>query len=141
MTVPKAVEALVTAQRLQSVPTDLPAARMRVARAQDKLAAARKIASIDVEVAYVTGYDAARIAVTAHMLARGYRPRAVAGAHEAVGIYTEAMFDTPSAVEFQRMRRRRNKAEYDDIIIGQADLAADLEHAQAIINAVQNALQ
>lgn len=29
------------------------------------------------------------------------------------------------------MRRRRNKAEYDDSVIGHADLAADLGHAQA----------
>ena len=43
------------------------------------------------------------------MLANGYRVRAVAGAHEAVGVYAEAMLDTLSAVEFQRMRRRRNK--------------------------------
>ena len=140
MTVPKAVEAL-------SPRNGCSQCRLTFRRRgcawpyRGKLAAARKIASIDVEVAYVTGYDAARIAVTAHMLAKGYRARAVAGAHEAVGIYTEAMLDFPSAGEFQRMRRRRNKAEYDDIIIGQADLSADLEHAQAIINAVQDDLQ
>jgi hypothetical protein len=39
------------------------------------------------------------------------------------------------------MRRRRNKAEYDDIIIGLADLTADLAHAQAIIDAVRAALR
>lgn len=73
------------------------------------------------------------------MLSLGYRVRAVARAHEAVGVYAEAMVDTPSAFEFQRMRRRRNKSEYDDIVIGQADLTADLGHAEAIINAVHNA--
>jgi hypothetical protein len=50
------------------------------------------------------------------------------------------MINTPSAFEFQRMRRRRNKAEYDDVVIGQADLAADLGHAQAIVSAVRGAL-
>ncbi len=79
-------------------------------------------------------------AVTAHMLSIGYRVRAVARAHEAVGAYAEAMISTPHAVEFQRMRRLRNKAEYDDIVIGQADLAADFIHAQAIIDAVRDAL-
>lgn len=133
MTVPRTVAALVTAQRLQEVPADLAGARLRLIRAQEKLASARKIADIDVEVAYVTAYDAARIAVTAHMLPLRYR------AHEAVGVYAEAMVDTPSAFEFQRMRRRRNKSEYDDIVIGQADLTADLGHAEAIINAVHNA--
>ena len=64
--------------------------------------------------------------------------RAVAGAHEAVGAYAEAVISSPSAREFQRMRRRRNKSEYDDIAIGRGDLAADLTHAEAIIQAVRN---
>ena len=88
----------------------------------------------------MTGYDTMRIAVTAHLLAAGYRMRAIAGSHEAVGIYAEAVIASPSAHEFQRMRRRRNKAEYDDIAIGGADLAANLAHAEAIIEAVRNAL-
>jgi hypothetical protein len=140
MTVPNAVAALVGAQRLQVVPADIVAARARLARADQKLAAARQIARIDIEVAYVTTYDATRIAVTAHMLSLGYRVRAVPRAHEAVGVYAEAMLNTPSASEFQRMRRRRNKAEYDDIIIGRPDLEADLAHAQAIIDAVRKNL-
>lgn len=68
MTLPNAVTALVTAQRRQQVPEDLVGARMRLSRADDKLAAARKIATIDIEIADVTAYDATRIAVTAHML-------------------------------------------------------------------------
>ncbi len=88
----------------------------------------------------MTAYDATRIAVTAHMLANGFRVRPIAGAHEAVGVYAEALIGTPSAAEFQRMRRRRNKAEYDDITIGRADLAADLAHAEAIIDAVRKAV-
>jgi hypothetical protein len=140
MTVPNAVAALVSEQRLQAVPADIVAARARLARADQKLEAARKIARIDIEVAYVTAYDATRIAVTAHMLSVGYRVRAVPRAHEAVGLYAEAVLNTPSASQFQRIRRRRNKAEYDDIIIGRADLEADLAHAQAIIDAVHKAL-
>lgn len=140
MTLPNAVTALIRAQRIEQVPADLVGARARLARADNKLESARKIAAIDIEVAYVTMYDAARIAVTAHMLSIGYRIRAVARAHEAVGTYAEAMINTPSAFEFQRMRRRRNKAEYDDVVIGQADLAADLDHAQAVIDAVREAL-
>lgn len=74
------------------------------------------------------------------MLANGYRARAIARAHEAIGDYAEAMIASPSSREFQRMRRRRNKSEYEDIAIGRADLSADLAHAEAIINAVRNAL-
>jgi hypothetical protein len=140
VTVPKAVAALVTAKRLEQVPADRPAAKLRLARAEEKLKSARKIAAIDVEIAYVTAYDAMRVAVTAHMLSLGYRVRAIAAAHEAVGSYAEAMINSPSTSEYQRMRRRRNKAEYDDITIGSADLTADLAHAAAIIQAVRAAL-
>lgn len=140
MRLPPAVSSLIAARRIEQVPADRASALVRLTRAEEKLETARKIADFDVEVAYVTGYDAARIAVTAHMLAAGYRMRGVAGAHEAVGIYAEAMIASPSACEFQRMRRRRNKAEYDDIVIGRADLTADLTHAEAIIRAVRNAL-
>jgi hypothetical protein len=140
MTLLPAVARLVTARRIEQVPADRPSALARLTRAEEKLKAARQIAAIDIEVAYVTGYDATRIAVTAHMLAAGYRVRAIPGSHEAVGIYAEAMIVSPSAREFQRMRRRRNKAEYDDIAIGRADLVADLAHAEAIIEAVRTAL-
>lgn len=140
MTLPNAVATLLTARRLEQVPADQASAELRLSRAEDKLESARKIADIDVEIAYVTAYDATRIAVTAHMLAIGYRVRAVGGAREAVGAYAEAMLATPSALEFQRMRRRRNKAEYDDITIGRADLDADLAHADAIIETVRRAL-
>lgn len=140
MTLPQPVAALITANRLERVPADRPSALTRLTRAEERLEAARKIAEIDVEVAYVTAYDATRIAVTGHMLANGYRVRPIARAHAAVGVYAEALINSPSASEFQRMRRRRNKSEYEDIMIGRADLAADLAHAEAIIEAVRNAL-
>lgn len=139
MTLPPAVANLIISRRIEQVPADRASAVVRLTRAKEKLEAARKIAGIDVEVAYATNYDATRIAVTAHMLAAGYRVRAVAGSHEAVGIYAEAVLATPSAAEFQRMRRRRNKSEYDDITIGRADLA-DLAHAEAIIDAVRRSI-
>jgi hypothetical protein len=50
------------------------------------------------------------------------------------------VIDTPSVYEFQRMCRRRNKSEYDDVVIGRADLDADFEHAQAIVDAICAAL-
>ena len=140
MTLPQSVAALITARRLEQVPADRPSALARLTRAEDKLEAARKIATIDIEIAYVTAYDAMRIAVTAHMVSLGYRVRAIAGAHEAVGVYAEAMIASPSTTEFQRIRRRRNKSEYQDITIGQADLYTDPAHAEAIIQSVRSTL-
>jgi hypothetical protein len=83
MTLPDAINQLVTARRLELVPADAAAAELRLARADDRLGAARKIAEIDIDVAYVTMYDAARIAVTAHTVSVGLRARAVTRAHEA----------------------------------------------------------
>lgn len=78
MTLPQPIAALLTARRIEHVPADRANALVRLTRAEEKLGVAHKIAAIDVEVAYVTAYDAARIAVTARMLAAGYRVRAVA---------------------------------------------------------------
>jgi hypothetical protein len=44
-----------------------------------------------------------RIAGTAHMLSLGYRVRAIAAAHDAVGIYAQAMITSASAGEYQRI--------------------------------------
>ncbi|MCL2787843.1 MAG: hypothetical protein FWD59_05020 [Micrococcales bacterium] len=140
MTVPVAVTNLLVARRLEAVPADRSTAIIRLQRAIEKLAAAQSIAQIDVEVAYITMYDATRVAVTAHMLANGYRARPIARAHEAVGDYAEAVIGSPAVAQFHALRRRRNKSEYDDLILGRADFDADLVHAQAIIDAVQTAL-
>lgn len=133
---PAAVTQLIAAGRIERVPPDLSTARLRLRRAEEKLAVANTLATIDIEVAYVTAYDAARVALTAHMLAAGLRVPAWPRAHETVGIYGEAAISTSGVREFQRMRRRRNKAEYDDIVLGLADLSADLLHAADILKAV-----
>ena len=75
------------------------------------------------------------------MLAAGLRVRAANGAHQATGIYAEAMIADPSVREFPRMRRRRSKAEYDDVIISLADVQADLVHVTAIVEAIGALLQ
>jgi hypothetical protein len=74
------------------------------------------------------------------MLSLGYRVRAIAGAHEAPRRLHRGDDRRPSTFEFQRIRRRRTKSEYEDITIGRADLTADLAHAEAIILAVRAAL-
>src|SRR4051812_48703085 len=75
MTLPDAVGQLVSARRLERVPADAQNARVRLARADDKLRAARKIAKIDVEVAYVTAYERSpHRRHRAHGVARPSRP-------------------------------------------------------------------
>ncbi len=91
---PAAVTQLIAAGRIERVPRDLATARLRLHRAEEKLAVANTLATIDIEVAYVTAYDAARVALTAHMLAAGLRVPARPRAHETVGIYGEAAIST-----------------------------------------------
>lgn len=130
---------LLAAGRLETVPADRTAAGLRVARAELHLKTAALLLGKDNEVAYGSLYDAARKAVTAHMLANGLRVRSAQGAHMAVGDYAvERIPDgTGSMHEFQRIRRRRNRSEYDDLVLGTQDVAADLQHAEQIVAAVQ----
>lgn len=132
--------ALLASGRVEVVPPDRRTAQRRLARAQEKLRVARQLQSIDIEVAYVTGYDAARVAITAHMLAAGLRIPARPRAHEVAGIYAEATIAASAVREFQRMRRTRNKAEYDDIVMGAAELTADLAHVTEIVAAIASDL-
>jgi hypothetical protein len=136
--VPLTVQQLLAAGRIEVVPTDVAAAQSRLITAQRHLVTAKSLVDVDTEMAYCALYDAARKAATAHMLANGFRAPAKPGAHETVGLYAAEKIADPSGSmgQFQRMRRRRNKAEYDDIVLGAQDVEADLVHARNIVNAV-----
>jgi RecA/RadA recombinase len=133
------VDDLLRSGRLEVVPADRAAALVRLARAEQHLDTAAALVGHDNEVAYGSLYDAARKAVTALMLANGFRVPAKPGAHEAVGIYAVNVLTDPSGSvsQFQRLRRRRNKSEYDDIIVGRQDVENDLQHARDLVAAVR----
>jgi RecA/RadA recombinase len=133
------VDDLLRSGRLEVVPADRAAALVRLARAEQHLDTAAALVGHDNEVAYGSLYDAARKAVTALMLANGFRVPAKPGAHEAVGIYAVNVLTDPSGSvsQFQRLRRRRNKSEYDDIIVGRQDVENDLQHARDEVAAVR----
>jgi hypothetical protein len=132
------VEVLLRAGRLERVPGDQEAARRRLAACEQHLASAEMLADSDPAMAYAALYDAARKALTAHLLARGLRVTNRAGAHEAIGVYatTEVEDPTGSVRRFQTMRLRRNRSEYQDVPVGVQEVAADLGHARAIVAAV-----
>lgn len=139
---PLTIADLLRAGRLERVPADRGTALSRLARADQHLVTAAALVGQDNEVAYGSLYDAARKAVTAHMLAHGLRATSKPGAHEAVGAYAlEAVPDpTGSVLEFQQLRKRRNRSEYDDIVLGRQDVELDLQHASDIVDAVRAAL-
>jgi len=63
---PNSVTALITARRLERVPADLPSARGRLSRDEDmRCGRSQDRLHRDIEIGYLTAYDATRIAVTA----------------------------------------------------------------------------
>jgi len=130
---------LLNAGRPEQVPADRNAALTRLEVAETHLVTAGALVAVDNDVAYTALYDAARKAIVAHMLANGLRTPARMGAHEAVGIYAQEAIPDPtgSMAQFQQMRRRRNKSEYDNLLLGRQDVEADLRHAANIVAAVK----
>ncbi len=100
----------------EAVPADPASARRILDEARRHVAAARQIATLDPSGAYVLCYDAARKAISAVLLAGGYRAMSVPGAH--VAIARAAVSFGASEVERSRlrqldqMRRHRNRSEY-----------------------------
>ncbi len=137
------VDALLRSGRIERVPADPASSRDRIAACEQHLRSADLLAEVDPAMAYAALYDAARKALTAHMLAHGYRAANRAGAHETVGLYgaTEVADSTGSVLRFQAMRFKRNRSEYHDVPVGRQEVAADLNRARDIVEAVRRALE
>ena len=135
------VAALRRTGRLQPVPADGDTARARMLTAAQHLATARRLLGEgqDLEIAYAALYDAARKAVTAAMLAVGVRAANRAGAHEAVSIWAAEVLGPacPAARRFDAMRRRRNRSEYDDLVLSPTAVTLDLADATEIVAAAR----
>jgi HEPN domain len=119
------------------VTADPAGARVRLEAARRHLRSAARVADDDPDAAYALLYDAARKAVTAHMLAAGLRPRNAPGAHEATARYAAAALPGPAPRELDRMRRFRNRIEYGTTYFSAHQVAHDLEHARAIVAVVE----
>jgi hypothetical protein len=130
--------------RVEQVTPDIAAAWERAAEARIHLASSATLAGSDPALAYIALYDAARKAITAHMQANGYRATNRLGAHQAVGLYAEATLGAGAALPhvraFDRMRRVRNRSEYDQQSITERLLSTDLSHAEGVVAAVEAAL-
>lgn len=123
------------------------AAGTRINDARAVVLAARTITEVSSTLAIAGCHDAARKAITAHMVAGGYRPRKGEGTHRIVLEYarvvlaevlTEADLDA-----LDGLRRDRAAAEYGDFAQRRFDaehLAASADLAERVINAVAVAL-
>lgn len=139
------VDELARRGRIVVIDADPEAARERLTIARRHLrTAALAMDAGDPDAALAVLYDAARKAVTAHMLASGYRVRSGRpGAHEAVALYASAALGRgphgDDVRALNRMRRDRNRSEYESWWAEGDELLADLDRARAIVAAVEAA--
>lgn len=136
-----AIDGLVAAGRLETVPSDRARAKSMLDEAKRHLDSAAAIAETDPNGAYHLLYDAARKVVWGHMLAHGYRPTNAPGTHAAAASYAVAVLRNEPAIQhFDRMRRSRNRSEYSTAHFTARVVESDLAHARAIVAAVGAAL-
>jgi hypothetical protein len=134
------VEALISRGVLRRVQPDSKAARTELATAQVHLETADTIKEDEI-AGLAIAYEAARKAIAAHMRANGLRVVGGEGAHGRVGEYALAAFDDASLAQhiraFDRVRRLRNRSQYDAVPVEAADVTFALEQARAIVAAVE----
>jgi hypothetical protein len=136
-----AIERLVARGVLRRVEPDRQAAERELASANQHLATAAKISSDDEVAGVAVAYEAARKAIRAHMRANGLRASGGEGAHARIGEYGVAALDTPDLARhfraFDDVRKLRNRSQYEAIPVEAADVAFALEHARAVVAAVE----
>jgi hypothetical protein len=126
-------------KELERVPASREQADNLLAHAANHLRAAEAIVAFDAIGAYQLLYDAARKALVAVLENQGLRPTS-RGGHIPVLEAVSAQFGPPlgAAVRpYDRMRRRRNQAEYADLDspeLEAQDVANDAPKVKAIID-------
>jgi hypothetical protein len=140
-----AVEGMIARREIERVPPSREQADALMNQARQHLQAARVIASMDPTGAYQLIYDGARKALNAVLENEGLRATS-AGGHIAVREAVLAQLDPPLGKilrPFDRLRRRRNEAEYptlDSPALTAADVGNDLPKVQEILDVVAKVL-
>lgn len=105
---------LIAQRHLQRVVADPEIASALLASARRHVESARRTVDNDPEAAYSLAYDAERKSATALLAHQGLRPT-TSGGHIAVVDVVRAQFPgVPGLASLDRLRRRRNQAEYPD---------------------------
>lgn len=139
-------EAVVT-RDLDRIKADMSAARFRINDARGNVGGARQVKDTSPTLAIAACHDAARKAITAHMVANGYRPKKGDGAHRIVNDYaTIVLADVlleDDLVALDDLRTDRAEAEYSDFAqrrFTASHIEAAIELAERIVNAVADSL-
>ncbi len=108
------IERLLEDRHLEEVPADADTVERLIATARRHISSATSNAESDPEGAFALAYDAARKTATALLAHQGLRPTSTGG-HIAVADAINAQFPGIDGLKsIDRLRRRRNQAEYPD---------------------------
>src|SRR5580692_12139433 len=109
--------------------------------AERKLASARKIIAFDEEACLQQAYEAMLKASLGFMFSHGFRARSQPGHHIAIIDFVQSRIDKKHAgllIVFDRLRRKRNTALYDDTgFVSHHDAEEALESAGDYLNVIQ----
>jgi uncharacterized protein (UPF0332 family) len=109
--------------------------------AEKKLASAHKILAFDEEACLQQAYEAMLKASLGFMFSYGYRARSQIGHHIAIIEFVRARIDKKQAAlitVFDRLRRKRNMALYDDTgFVSQRDAEQALETARQYLKVIR----
>jgi uncharacterized protein (UPF0332 family) len=112
-----------------------------LASADKKLASAHKILVFDEEVCLQQAYEAMLKASLGFMFSYGFRARSQPGHHIAIIEFVRSHIDKKHAgllIVFDRLRRKRNIALYDDTgFVSQHDAESALESAGDYLNVIR----
>jgi len=112
-----------------------------LAGADKKLASAHKILAFDEEACLQQAYEAMLKASLGFMFSHGFRARSQPGHHIAIIEFVRARIDKKHAsllTSFDRLRRKRNMALYDDAgFVSRHDAEQALESARDFIGVIR----
>ncbi len=110
--------------------------------ADKKLASAHKILGFDEEACLQQAYEAMLKASLGFMFSHGFRARSQPGHHIAIIEFVRARIGKKNAgllIVFDRLRRKRNQALYDDTgFVSQHDAESALESARDYLNVIRS---
>jgi uncharacterized protein (UPF0332 family) len=112
-----------------------------LASAAKKLTSAQKILAFDEEACLQQAYEAMLKASLGFMFSHGYRARSQPGHHIAIIEFVRARIDKKYAslmIVFDRLRRKRNMALYDDTgFVSRRDAEQALESADEYLEVIR----